>query len=82
MNELIDQLCTGSDRQLDESLKPRLQALKTSDDVLGDLRGICGDIINGSLASGFVLVVLQRIYVAQGGELNDVVGKIHITPLT
>ena len=36
-SELIDFLCTGSDTQLDETLKPSLQLLKDREDYLDDL---------------------------------------------
>lgn len=84
-NELIDSLCTGSDRQIDEELKPRLQALKGREDdgVKEEVLQIIGDCVNYSLCSGFVLTVLQAvIYVDMcGGNIDEAVGKIRSVPV-
>ena len=82
--ELVDILCTGTDSQIDASLKPRLQALKhrTDDLVKDELRGIIGDCIAYDLCSGFVLSALQvAIYVGVcGGKLEDVTPVISVRP--
>lgn len=84
-DELIDHLCSGSDRMIDESIKPDLQRLKgrTDDKVKDDLLDIIGQCINGSLCSGFVLKILQlNLYVdICGGNLEDAVGKIRVTAI-
>lgn len=84
-NELIDTLCSGSDRQIDEELKPRLKALKGREDdgVKEEVLQIIGDCINYSLCSGFVLTVLQTvIYVDMcGGNIDEAVGKIRSIPI-
>lgn len=84
-NKLIDMLCLGSDRQIDEELKPRLQALRGREDegVKAEVLQIIGDCINYSLCSGFVLTVLQKvIYVDMcGGNIDEAVGKIRSIPI-
>lgn len=80
-DELIEKLCKLSDRQLDETLKPRLLALKgrKDDEVKSEVLSIIADCINYALCSGFVLTVLQEgVYVRMcGGQLGECVGKIH-----
>lgn len=83
-SELLDHLCEGSDRQLDASLKPRLQALKGReiDEALkAEVLSIIADCVNYSLCSGFVLSILQTFVWVQicGGKLEDAVGQIRST---
>ena len=84
-DELIDHLCTGSDRQIDDSLFPRLQALKhrTDESVKTEVREIIGDCIMFSLCSSFVLTVFQTVFYVDccGGKLEDVLPVIRNRPV-
>lgn len=85
-SELIDHLCAGSDRQLDESLKPRLQALKgreIDESLKADVLSVIADCVNYSLCSGFVLSILQTFVWVQicGGKLEEAVGQIRSTQI-
>lgn len=85
-SDFIDLLCEGSDRVLDESLKPRFQSLKNralDDGLKSDVLSIIADCVNHSLCSGFVLTVLQTVVWVQmcGGKLEDACGKIRVFDL-
>jgi hypothetical protein len=85
-DELIDHLCTGSDSQIDASIKPNLQKLKgrTDDAVKDEVLEIIGDCISYDLCSGFVLSILQCVFYVDccSGKIEDAVGRIRVTPLT
>lgn len=63
--ELIDKLCEGSDRQLDDAVKHRLRRLLDLDKVdrPGYIKHILDDSVRYSLTSDFVVRVLEMMYV-------------------
>ena len=76
-DELIEKLCKGSDRQIDDSLKPRLKALQgrpNEEGVQCELLGIIDDCVYAALASGFTIKVLHVMLMNIGyteGKLAD-----------
>lgn len=84
-DDLLEMLCEGSDRQIDDCIKPRLLALRgrSCAEAKGDLLGIIGDCINGSLCSSFVLTTLQLVLYVDfcGGKPEECVGKVRNDPI-
>lgn len=79
MDELIDLLCTGSDRQIDPCIFPRLQALKgkPDGDIKDELLAILDDCAYGSLASDFVMHVLHVMWLNAGGTEGELRARRH-----
>lgn len=73
LTEMIDHLCTGSDRMLDDCVKPRLQALKGRplEDVKDELLGIIDDCVYAALTSDFVVQVLHILWLNCGGSEQE-----------
>ncbi len=71
LKELVDGLCKGSDRQIDASCKPRLQALLTTPMPARRIKllEILDDCVYASLSSDFVVRVLNILYEDMGGNL-------------
>lgn len=69
LRRLIDHLCTGPDSQLDECIKPRLQALRELpfSEAKDQLLGIIDDCVYASLCSDFVILVLNIMWKTLGG---------------
>ena len=77
VDDSIDIICKMSNRQVDPSLIPKLKALKGRENIKEELlETVIDPIINYSLASGFVLSVLQSLYEAMGGDIKDATGKV------
>lgn len=59
--EIIDELCNMSDRQIDDSIKDRLQAIsgRNAEDVAPEVQKILDDCVRYSLVSDFVIRVLE-----------------------
>ena len=70
-DSVIDLVCQGSDRQLDESVKPRLQALKDRDDIKDELLGIIDDCAYAGLASDFTMQTLHVLWLQVGGSEEE-----------
>lgn len=69
MNEFSDvlrNLATGPDSQLDACLHERLRAMADADPLpAADVKSMLDDIVYASLASSFVIVVLDTIWKAR-----------------
>lgn len=78
MKEIIDLLKTASDSQLDASMKPLIEKWSDPPTAIQVLE-VLDYCIHGSLASGFVVKVLQMLYEgrleAEGTTHEEVVAK-------
>lgn len=86
-DELIEKLCEGSDRQIDDSIKPRLKALQgrpNEEEVQCELLGIIDDCVYTALASGFTIRVLHMMLMNIGYTESKLAArnKIFSTDLT
>lgn len=64
-SELFRRLATGSDDQIDASLKPALLALADDPNPKSDaVHEVLDQIVHGGLASGFVISVLDYVWTA------------------
>lgn len=73
LNQLIDHLCKGPDSQIDECVKPRLQALKDLSllEAKDQLLGIMDDCAYASFCSDFVMQVFNIMWVSLGGTETE-----------
>lgn len=73
MNEVLKFLFTAPPTQLDPSMKEKLQALdgKTGDELKAGLHEILDHCARYSLASDFVMKVLDHEWRALGGKPDD-----------
>ena len=72
-DEMIDLLCQGSDRQIDDCVKPRLQALKgrANEDVKDELLGIIDDCVYAALTSDFTITAMNIMWENCGGTKQE-----------
>jgi hypothetical protein len=68
-DEMIDNLCQLSDRQVEPCVKPRLQAIKgrPNKEVLDEWLGIIDDCVYAAWTSGFEIKVMHIMWLKMGG---------------
>lgn len=81
-SEILNQIATGPDTQIDASVKPRLVALAGDPAPKADtLHDILDDIVHASLASDFVVGVLNYVWAgllaAEGRTVEEALRQKH-----
>jgi hypothetical protein len=68
-DEMIDILCTMSDRQVEPCVKPRLREIKgrPNAEVLDEFMGIIDDCVFAAWTSDFEIKVMHTMWISMGG---------------